>query len=224
MKRVRRTYRDIFIDKLTEMSNKGKTLVGNRALREALGWDEERYQRIKEQLHEETVIIVGRGRGGMVGLADAPGGRGLNVFVSYSHADEDLKNELVKHLEPLRRLRRIEPWHDRKITPGDEWEKSISGNLDKADVILLLVSIDFINSTYCYDVELENAMERHSKKEAVVVPIILRSCLWQHTPFAKLLALPKDGKAVTAWPNRDEALVNVAEGIRQVVEGILAEK
>ena len=138
--------------------------------------------------------------------------------------DEELKNELVKHLEPLRRLNLIETWHDRKIKPGDEWDRLILGKLGKADIVLLLVSIDFINSAYCYDVELEDAMERHSRKEAVVIPIVLRNCLWSHTPFAKLQALPKDRRAVVAWPNRDEAFVNVAEGVQQVVETILSEK
>jgi hypothetical protein len=87
---------------------------------------------------------------------------------------------------------------------------------------LLLVSIDFINSKYCYDIELEAAMERHSKGNAVVIPVILRSCFWHNTPFAKLQALPKDAKAISSWTDRDEALAAVAEGVRQIAEGRLA--
>ncbi len=223
-RRVRRTYRDIFLSALTELSDRGKQLVANRILRENLDWDNDRYRRVKEQLAEEGSLILGRGQGGTVGLAITPGSRGLSLFVSYSHVDETLKNELMKHLEPLRRLHRIEDWHDRKIKAGDDWEKSIADSLATADIILLLVSIDFINSKYCYDVELETAMERHSKGEAVVIPIILRNCLWHHTPFAKLQALPKDGKAVRTWTDPDEALTAVAEGIRQIVEGRLADR
>lgn len=223
-RRTRRTNRDIFLQKLAELSGDGKSLVANGTLREQLEWDEERYRRIKEQLVDESAIILGRGHGGMVGLAVSKGTKGLSVFVSYSHEDEKLKSELVKHLGPLERLHRIEAWHDRKIKPGDEWEKSIASNLETADIVLLLVSIDFISSKYCYDIELETAMERHANGQAVVIPIILRSCLWHHTPFSKLQALPKDGKAVCTWADRDEALTAVAEGIRQVAETRLANK
>jgi hypothetical protein len=135
-----------------------------------------------------------------------------------------LKGDLLKHLEPLRRLHRIDAWHDREIQAGDEWKASIAARLASADIILLLVSIDFINSQYCYDVELELAMERNARGEAVVVPVILRHCLWHHTPFAKLQALPQDGKAVTAWPDRDEALTSVADGIRKIAESLLADR
>jgi hypothetical protein len=221
-RRSRRSYRDIFLAKLTELSSSGKSLVPNGILRDELDWDEDRYRRVKEQLAEENLLIVGRGHGGMVGLAASPGSSGLTLFVSYSHVDEDLKNELMKHLEPLRRRNQIETWHDRKIKAGDEWEKAISLNLKTADIVLLLISIDFINSKYCYDTELDVAMDRHAKGDAVVIPIILRSCLWHNTRFAKLQALPRDGKAVTSFPDRDDALTAVADGIRQITEARLA--
>jgi len=133
-----------------------------------------------------------------------------------------LKSALVKHLEPLRHRKLIEEWHDRKITAGKEWDREISDQLSSADIILLLVSIDFINSKYCYDIEMERALERHQTGEARVVPIIMRSCLWQDAPFAKLQALPKDAKAVQAWADRDEALTDVVDGIRKVAEELLA--
>lgn len=217
-RRARRSYRELFIDRLKEASGGEQKLVANTEVRELLNWDEERYSRIKSQLVDEGRILVGRGRGGTVGLADAPGGSALRVFVSYSHNDEVLKDELLKHLSPLKRLNLIEEWHDRQLKAGEEWDKSISKNLESADIILLLVSIDFVNSAYCYDIELDKALELHDQKRAVVVPIILRNCLWQHTPFAKIQALPRDAKAVSSWADRDEALANVAEGIRAVAE------
>jgi TIR domain len=217
-RRVRRSYRELFIDKLKELSGGEQKLVSNTAVRDALEWDEERYARIKAQLVDERVILVGRGQGGTVGLADTPGEPALKVFISYSHADEALKDELLKHLSPLKRMNLIEEWHDRKLKAGEEWDRSISRNLESADIILLLVSIDFVNSKYCYDIELDKALELHDQKKATVIPIILRNCLWQHTPFAKLQALPRDAKAVNAWPDRDEALASVAEGIKVVAE------
>ena len=210
----------MFLDELKELGG-GKQLVGNITLREKLGWNENKYHRIRRDLVDQQKVIPGRGKGGSVMLASLPGTKGLTVFISYSHVDENFRNDLVKHLDPLRRLGLIETWHDRKIKPGEVWDSAISSNLENAQIILLLVSIDFINSEYCYDVELERALERHDNGEAKVIPIILRACMWQQTPFAKLQTLPKDAQAVALWPDRDSAFVNVAEGIRQAAKDLL---
>jgi hypothetical protein len=129
-----------------------------------------------------------------------------------------MKNELLKHLEPLHKLGLVNAWHDQQIKPGQNWSNSISENLEKADVILLLVSIDFINSPYCYGVELDKAMERHSAQQARVIPIILRNCLWKPMPFGMLQALPKDAKAIASWLDRDDAYTNVAESVKLLLE------
>jgi hypothetical protein len=139
------------------------------------------------------------------------------MFASYSHQDEALHDELAKHLKPLEREGLISPWHDRRITPGAEFAAVIDAELNQADIILLLVSPDFVASEYCWGKEMLRAMERHNAGEAVAVPIILRPTDWHNTPFGKLLALPKDGKPITTWPNRDDALLTVAQGIRDVV-------
>jgi hypothetical protein len=223
-RRGRISYRETFLKKLAELSAEGKDLVSNKALRDALDWDEELYKRIKAQLVDERVIFISRGYGGTVGLTSPKGTKALSVFISYSHKDESFKDDLVKHLSPLKRLGLVEEWNDRKITAGAEWDKVISENLESANIILLLVSIDFITSAYCYDIELERALERHAKGEAIVVPIVVRNCLWQHTPFAKLQALPKDAKAISSWGDRDDAFTTIAESIRQVAEQLLAEE
>lgn len=222
--RKKRTHRELFLDKLKELSNGEQKLIGNIALRNALKWDDVKYNRIKAQLREENLVVIGTGKGGSVGLANAPGANALRLFISYSHADEQLKNSLLKHLEPLKQLNLIESWHDRKLVAGEDWEKSISKNLENADIILLLISIDFINSKYCFDIELERALELNEQKKAAVVPVILRNCLWQHTSFAKLQALPREARAVSAWPDQDEALTNVATGIKQLAEDIRASR
>ncbi len=143
---------------------------------------------------------------------------GLSLFYSYSHKDENFRDELETHLKLLQRQGAIYNWHDRRIIPGDEWDKKIDEHLEKANIILLLVSADFIASDYCYDVEMKRAIERHENKEAVVIPVILRECDWHSAPFGKLQALPKDGKAVKLWPDRDCAWKDVAQGIRSVIE------
>ena len=141
----------------------------------------------------------------------------VEVFYSYSHKDEVLRDELEKHLSILRRQSVITGWHDRKITAGTEWKGQIDEHLNAAKVILLLISPDFLASDYCYDVELKRALWRHSRRLAKVVPVILRACDWKIAPISKLQALPTDGKAVMSWQNIDEAFTNIAQGIRKTI-------
>jgi len=148
----------------------------------------------------------------------------VEVFFSYSHKDEELRNELEKHLAILKRQGVIASWHDRKIGAGDEWRGEIDERLNTAHIILLLISADFCNSDYCWDVEMNRAMERHKVREARVIPVILRACDWKNAPFGILQARPIDGKPVTSWPNRDEAFTNVAQGIREAVEELVGKK
>lgn len=138
-----------------------------------------------------------------------------NVFFSYSHKDEALRDELEVHLAMLKREGVISAWHDRKILAGDELNGQIHARLSDAQVVLLLVSPDFLASSYCYDVEVARAMESHEQGRARVIPVILRPCDWKiSTPFAKLLAVPTDGKPITKWPDRDEAWLNVVQQLR----------
>jgi hypothetical protein len=141
-----------------------------------------------------------------------------NLFFSYSHEDESYRDKLEKHLSLLRHQGLLESWHDRRITTGSEVDASIDEALDAADVVLLLVSASFVASSYCYSREMMRAMERHEAKRAVVIPVIVRPCDWHSAPFGKLLAVPTDGKAITQWPNEDEAYTNVARHVRKVVE------
>lgn len=145
----------------------------------------------------------------------------IEVFFSYSHKDEELRDELATHLVMMKRQGLISAWHDRDIDAGDEWETEILHHLNSARVILLLISNNFLASDFCYDKELLRAMERHELKEACVIPIVIKSCDWHGAPFGKLQALPKNAQPVTAWNDRDEAFLNVAQGIRRAVQQIV---
>ena len=140
----------------------------------------------------------------------------LHVFMSYSHVDETLRNELEKHLSGLRRQGVITTWHDRRIGPGEDLHGQISVQLNTANIILLLVSADFLNSDYCYDVELIRAMERHEQGDARILPVILRPCDWHGAPFGKLRAVPADGKPVVKHATLGEGFLEVAQAIREV--------
>jgi len=142
----------------------------------------------------------------------------LEIFFSYAHADEALRNQLEKHLGSLKRQKRIITWYDRNIPPGGEWASEIGAHLKTAHIILLLISPDFIDSKYCWSTELKKAIQRHNAGEACVIPIIVRPADWKKTPFAKLQALPTNGKPISTWSNIDEALLNVVEGIQRAVD------
>jgi hypothetical protein len=142
------------------------------------------------------------------------------VFFSYSHKDEIFRDRLETHLAMLKREGTVETWHDRRIAAGDEFAGVIDERIEAADLILLLVSADFLNSNYCYDIEMKRAMERHAAGEARVIPIILGHCDWHSAPFGKLLAAPKDGKPIVSWPDLDEAFVDVIRQIRGTLPSV----
>lgn len=142
----------------------------------------------------------------------------IRIFFSYSHRDEAMRDELDKHLSLLKRSDLVEIWHDRRIGAGNEVDSSIDRYLQSADVILLLVSADFLASDYCYDREMMRAMERHEAGEARVIPIILHACDWQSAPFGKLLAAPTDGRPISKWPDRNEAFLDVVKAIREAAQ------
>jgi hypothetical protein len=144
----------------------------------------------------------------------------VRVFYSYSHEDEDLRIELEGHLKSLKRVGLIDDWHDRRIGPGQAWAGAIDENLEKADIILLLVSHSFVASDYCYEVEMMKALERHRNGDAVVVPVILRPVVFEDLPFAGLQALPTDARPVVKWSTRDDGFKNVVEGLRRLVKEI----
>lgn len=128
-----------------------------------------------------------------------------------------MRDELDKHLSILKRQGVINAWHDRRINAGSEVDSQISNNLKSANIVLLLISPNFLASNYCYNKEMQFAMLMHDKKEAIVIPIILRLCDWHNAPFGKLMAAPTDGKAVTKFSNYDEAFLDITNAIKNVI-------
>ena len=150
---------------------------------------------------------------------------GIRLFISYSSKDEIHRENLGKHLSLMERKGEIESWSCRKIPPGKEWEKEISENLESADVIVLLVSPDFMQSDYCFDIEVKRAMEKHESKNSVVLPVIVRACDWKDgTPFSKLQALPEPADPIKKWNDEDEAWLSVVSGIKKVAKNVEAKK
>src|SRR2546421_11521272 len=150
----------------------------------------------------------------------------VKIFYCYAYEDKGYRETLEKHLSTLRQLGLITEWSDRNIDAGKEWAKEIDSNLNTANIILLLISPDFVHSDYCYSVEMKRALERHENGTARVIPIILRHVDYEGAPFSRLQALPPDAIPVTdrKWRSRDEAFRDVAQAIRKVVKELLGDQ
>jgi hypothetical protein len=141
----------------------------------------------------------------------------ITIFLCYAHEDKGMADELKKHLSLLEKERLIRTWGYHDIEPGAEWEQGMKKRLNEAQVILLLMSVDFINSPDCYDIQMPQAIRRHERQEAHVIPIILRPCSWEISPIGKLKPLPDNNKPITKWQTEEDGFYNVAAGITQVV-------
>lgn len=148
----------------------------------------------------------------------AKSSRGIEIFVLSSHRDQELRQALETHLALLKREKLVAWWHDEEIEAGADWGVEIRDRLLSADIVLILVSPDLLASDHVWDAEMPQAMARHASGEALVIPVILRPVDWQGTPLAKLQALPEDARPVTSWENVDEAFLDIARGLRAVIE------
>lgn len=142
----------------------------------------------------------------------------IKVFISYSHKDESFKEELVEHLSSLKRNNIIDLWHDRCITAGAEWKNEIDSNLADSNIILFLVSSSFLASDYCMNKEAKQAMEQHDNQQSILIPIILRAVDWHEEEISRFQALPKDAKPINSHNNKDEAWLDVVNGIKKTLE------
>jgi TIR domain len=147
---------------------------------------------------------------------------GIKVFFSYSRKDETLRTEFAAHLTALKWRGVIQDWSDRPIEAGSDWQKAIISHLDSADIILPLLSPDFLASEYSLD-EATRVLKRHESGQAKVIPVLLRPVRFLETPFAKLQFAPQDGVPITHWTNRDEAFLSITRSIRMAVENLTAQ-
>lgn len=142
----------------------------------------------------------------------------LSLFFSYSHLDEKYRDELEKHLAILKREKIINVWHDRRIDAGSLIDNVIDENLETADIVLLMVSANFLASYYCYEKELLRALENHGTGKSIVIPVIVHPCDWKHSSFGGLRATPTDGQPISKFPNIHDAYLCIVEDIRRAAE------
>ncbi len=139
------------------------------------------------------------------------------LFISYSQKDESYLETFKKHLSPLIRNNDLITWDDKNVIPGEEWDERIVRELNQADIIVFLVSADFLATDYIVNKEVETAIQRHERKEARVIPVIIRDCMWKEMEFSKLSALPQKGKSIKSYDDTDVAWCEVVEEIGSVL-------
>jgi len=165
------------------------------------------------QRDEQPVAIEKR-------LLDAASNGGVRMFVSYSKHDKKWLDELNKHLFPLLRQQKVEVWYDEKLPAGSDWDREIKNRLAEADIILFLVSPDFLATNYIWDVEIKAAIERDKRGEVTAIPIILRPSDWSDTPLGKLSAVPEKGEPISMAEDRDDAFLRVVLALNKVIKEI----
>lgn len=140
-----------------------------------------------------------------------------NIFISYCHTDDKYLNQLHKHLALLKRDGTIDIWTDSLIKAGDKIGSTISNVLEKSSIFIALLSPDYLNSDYCYEIEFKKAIELHEAGKMRILPIILEPCDWLNSPFKEFMALPKDGKPIAEWLNQNNAFLDITTKIREVL-------
>lgn len=139
------------------------------------------------------------------------------IFISYAHKDRAWKDKLRTQLAIPERMQKLIIWEDSHLLPGQEWSKEIESQLAAADIYLFLVSADLLASGFIWDVEMRAALAREEAGQAVVIPVIMRSCGWQHSPLGSFQALPMDGRPVALQADEDEALYEVVRKIESLL-------
>ena len=140
----------------------------------------------------------------------------MRAFISYAHSDGAMLDRLHAHLAMLRRDGTLSQWYDRDIMAGGDIDKEVAKELSLCQLFLALASPDFLNSQYCYETEMANAIRRHDAGEIIIVPIILEPCDWLSSPLARFKALPRDGKAISIWTNHNTAFLDVVNELRKL--------
>ena len=140
-----------------------------------------------------------------------------NVFISYSHKDEEYKNQLIAHLSGLVRNKIIHLWDDRQIKIGDSWDATIKNKLEESDVAIFLISSDFLSSSYINEVEIKKTLERHSKGEILLIPVFLRPCDFESSEFSSLQGVPRDARFVVEFPNIDSAFLSIVKELKSLI-------
>jgi hypothetical protein len=142
----------------------------------------------------------------------------VNIFISYSGKDADLMNELLTQLKVLTISdKQIEIWEDGLLEPGIDWDQEIKNKLNTAHIVLMLVSANFFTTNYIWNIEVQDTLVKQQKGDVTALPIILNPCAWTQTPLAKFQALPRKGRPISDFSNKDVGFLEVVNGVNSVI-------
>ena len=143
----------------------------------------------------------------------------VTAFVSYAHEDERYARQLLEAMAGLRLEGLVRDWHDRRISPGEDWAQVIDEAIENSDLVLLIVSSSFLSSAYCTGVEMKRALELHETGRLVLVPVIARPSDWRSL-LGRFQSLPTDGKPISTHPNADAAYLDVVLALRKLIKSL----
>ncbi len=188
--------------------------VSNRAKRK------ESLNRLEECLHDARRILPKRPLVAPTDtqqttiVAPVEARQPFKLFYSYAEEDERLLQGLNQHLSALKNEGYITEWNKRKLIPGAHKKEETDKQFWAADVILLLISSNYLASDTEY-AEMKQALARQ-KDDIIVIPLLLRPVDLPEI-LLSLKTLPGNGKSVTEWRVRDKAYTNIAQGIREAI-------
>ena len=143
----------------------------------------------------------------------------VKIFISYSSKDTELMNDLLTQLKVLTISdKQMEIWEDGLLEPGLQWDDEIKNKLHAAHIVLMLISAHFLTTEYIWNIEVQNTLSRQEKGEVSALPVILSPCAWVQTPLAQFQALPRKGRPVTDFADRNTALLEVVNGVQRVIK------
>ncbi len=147
----------------------------------------------------------------------------LKLFFSYTRKDRPWLEELKKHLTILVQQGYLQTWDDSQIHPGDIWAETINMNLLNSDIVLFLITPDYMGSDYAFTVEARTILRRLSENKVIGIPVILSTADWKNSPLVELKPLPKSGQPLTEWTSPADGFSDIVEGIRDICQKLVTQ-
>ena len=144
-----------------------------------------------------------------------------SIFFSFSHKDVAWAERLTMYLKVAERRGVISLWDEERIQPGQKWKDEIREALNTTSIAILMVSPDYLASDFILDEEVPELLRRRQEEGLIVLPVIVRPCLWHTVDWLRQLQFwPKDARPLTSLSNNelDRELVDFVQFIVAVSE------
>lgn len=140
------------------------------------------------------------------------------IFISYCHENDKHFKALMSHLGAIAKFNNIEIFTDQKVDIGQDLDGVIQENLQNSDIVVCLVSTEYLNSDYCIRKELEVAIDKQTIDDSKIFPIIVEECIWKRTYFGKIKCAPQDGGPISKYENISSIYLDVVDQLMSQIE------